>query len=44
MAWRGEKIRFWFPVVLLGIGLVAMIVSFVLALIHSDDKEDKTRS
>ncbi len=25
--------------VLLGIGLVAMIVSFVLALIHSDEKE-----
>ena len=24
--------------ILLGIGLVAMIVSFVLALIHSDDK------
>ncbi len=25
--------------ILLGIGLVAMIVSLVLALIHSDDKE-----
>ena len=25
--------------VILGIGLVAMIVSFVLALIHSDEKE-----
>lgn len=26
--------------ILLGIGLVAMIVSFVLAFIHSDDKPE----
>ena len=30
--------------ILLGIGLVAMIVSFVLALIHSDDKEEDKNS
>lgn len=30
--------------ILLGIGLVAMIVSFFLALIHSDDKEEGKNS
>lgn len=26
--------------ILLGLGLIAMIVSFVLALVHSDEKEE----
>ena len=30
MAWRGEKIRFWFPVVLLGIGLVGLAARLVM--------------
>ena len=27
--------------ILLGLGLIAMIVSFVLALVHSDEQEDE---
>lgn len=29
--------------ILLGIGLVAMLVSFILALIHSGDNDEKDR-
>ena len=32
MAWRGEKIRFWIPVVLLGMGLVGLAVR--LTMLH----------
>ena len=30
MAWHGEKVRFWFPVTLLGGGLAVLVVRLVM--------------